>query len=94
MKIILLGDIAVGKTSLIGRYITNTFSNQYKSSIGCELKQKTVQIDKDIQAKLQIWDTAGEERFLDVTKQYYNGSHGAMVVYDLTNKNSFLKMNK
>ena len=94
LKIIVLGDIAVGKTSLIGRYITNTFSNQYKSSIGCELKQKTVQIDKDIQAKLQIWDTAGEERFLAVTKQYYNGSHGAMVVYDLTNKNTFLKMNK
>ena len=94
LKIIVLGDIAVGKTSLIGRYITNTFSDQYKSSIGCELKQKTVDIDKDIQAKLQIWDTAGEERFLAVTKQYYNGSHGAMVVYDVTNKDTFLKMNK
>ena len=94
LKIIVLGDIAVGKTSLIGRYITNTFSNQYKSSIGCELKQKTVDIDKDIQAKLQIWDTAGEERFLAVTKQYYNGSQGAMIVYDLTNKKTFLKMNK
>ena len=94
LKIIVLGDIAVGKTSLIGRYITNTFSDQYKSSIGCELKQKTVDIDKDIQAKLQIWDTAGEERFLAVTKQYYNGSHGAMVVYDVTKKDTFLKMNK
>ena len=94
LKIIVLGDIAVGKTSLIGRYITNTFSDQYKSSIGCELKQKTVDIDKDMQAKLQIWDTAGEERFLAVTKQYYNGSHGAMVVYDVTKKDTFLKMNK
>ena len=94
LKIIVLGDIAVGKTSLIGRYITNTFSDQYKSSIGCELKQKTVDIDKDIQANLQIWDTAGEERFLAVTKQYYNGSHGAMVVYDVTKKDTFLKMNK
>ena len=94
LKIIVLGDIAVGKTSVIGRYITNTFSSQYKSSIGCELKQKTVDIDNDTQAQLQIWDTAGEERFLAVTKQYYNGSHGAMVMYDLTNKATFLKMNK
>lgn len=93
-KIIVLGDIAVGKTSVIGRYITNTFSNEYKSSIGCELKQKTVDIDKDTQVNLQIWDTAGEERFSAVTKQYYNGSHGVMVIYDLTKKDTFLKMNK
>lgn len=92
-KVIVLGDIAVGKTSVIGRYITNTFTEVYKSSIGCEFKKKKIDIDEETQVNLQIWDTAGEERFMSVTKQYYNDSHGAMVIYDLTNKNSFIKMN-
>lgn len=92
-KVIVLGDIAVGKTSVIGRYITNTFTEVYKSSIGCEFKNKKIDIDEESQVNLQIWDTAGEERFMSVTKQYYNDSHGAMIIYDLTNKKSFIKMN-
>ena len=93
-KVIVLGDIAVGKTSVIGRYITNTFSEVHKSSISCEFKKKKIEVDADTEVNLQIWDTVGEERFLSVTKQYYNNSHGAMIIYDLTNRNSFTKMNK
>lgn len=93
-KVIVLGDIAVGKTSVIGRYITNTFSEVHKSSISCEFKKKKIEVDADTEVNLQIWDTVGEEKFLSVTKQYYNGSHGAMIIYDLTNRNSFTKMNK
>ena len=92
-KIIVIGDIAVGKTSVIDRYITNKFSEEHKSTISCEYKKKRIDIDGESEANLQIWDTAGEERFMSVTKQYYNDSHGAMVIYDLTNKNSFIKMN-
>jgi hypothetical protein len=88
-KIIVLGDIAVGKTSVIGRYITNTFSEEYKSSISCEYKEKKIDIDGENIANLQIWDTCGEEKFMSVTKQYYNDAHGAIVVYDLTEKKNF-----
>lgn len=93
-KIIVIGDIAVGKTSVIARYITNTFNEEHISSIGCELKKKTIRIGMDIEVNLQIWDTVGEERFMAVTKQYYNNAHGAMIIYDLTNKISFIQLNK
>ena len=94
LKIIVIGDIAVGKTSVIGRYITNTFSEDHKSSIGCEYKKKKYELDGETSVNLQIWDTAGEERFMSVTRQYYNDSNGAMVIYDVTNKESFTKVDK
>ena len=74
--------------------MTNTFSEEHKSSISCEFKNKKIILDGETSANLQIWDTAGEERFMSVTRQYYNDSNGAIVIYDLTNKDTFLKMNK
>ena len=94
LKIIVLGDISVGKTSVINRFISNTFSDEYKTTINCEFQKKELDIDGETGANLQIWDTAGEERFMAVTKQYYNDSHGVMVIYDLTSKETFVKMNK
>ena len=94
LKMIVLGDIAVRKTSVINRFISNTFSEDYKTSISCEFQKKELDIDGETGVSLQIWDTAGEERFMAVTKQYYNDSHGVMVIYDLTNKETFVKMNK
>ena len=94
LKMIVLGDIAVGKTSVINRFISNTFSDEYKTSISCELQEKELDIDGETGANLQIWDTAGEERFMSVTKQYYIDSHGVMVIYDLTSKKTFEQMNK
>lgn len=94
LKIIVIGDIAVGKTSVIDRYINNKFSEQHKTTINCEFKKKRIDIDGENEANLQIWDTQGEERFMSVTKQYYNDSHGAILVYDLTQKETFTKMNK
>ena len=93
-KIIVLGDIAVGKTSVIGRYITNSFSEEYKSSISCEYKEKKIDLDGDTIANLQIWDTCGEEKFMAVTKQYYNDANGAIVMYDLTERKTFTTMEK
>ena len=94
IKIIVVGDISVGKTSLIRRYITNLFSEDPRASISCEFQKKTLDIDENTSVNLQIWDTAGEEKFMAVTRQYFTDSHGAMIVYDLTNKNTFLKLNK
>ena len=94
LKIIVVGDISVGKTSVIKRYITNTFSEEHKSTISCEFKKKTLEIDAETCANLQIWDTAGEEKFMSVTKQFYTDSNGAMIVYDLTKKDTFLKLDK
>ena len=94
LKMIVLGDIAVGKTSVINRFISNTFSDEHKTSISCEFQEKKLDIDGETGVNLQIWDTAGEERFMSVTKQYYIDSHGVMVIYDLTSKKTFEQMNK
>ena len=69
LKIIVIGNIAVGKTSVIGRYITNTFSEDHKSSIGCEYKTKKFELDGETSVNLQIWDTVSEERFMSITRQ-------------------------
>ncbi len=91
-KIIILGEPAVGKTSIINRFVTNSFSFQEMPSIGPESKMKMIQIDQTTVAKLNIWDTAGEEKFKSITRQYYKDAHGALVIYDVTNEDSFNKL--
>lgn len=91
-KIILLGDIAVGKTSILSRFCTNTYSSDYKCSIGVEFKVKSLNVDQSTIADLKIWDTCGDERYRAVTRQYYNESKGVILVFDLTNKESFKKL--
>ena len=93
-KIIVLGDIAVGKTSFINRYITNNFSEENKSSISTEFKSKKIDLDGETSVDLQIWDTAGQERYMSVTRQCYNDSHGAIIIFDLTNENTILNIDK
>lgn len=88
-KIILVGDIAVGKTALLSRFITDTFSNEYKCNIGVEFKVKTVFLDETKGAELHIWDTCGEERFRSVTRQYFSNANGIIVLFDLTNRITF-----
>jgi len=94
LKIILLGEINVGKSSIIRRYLDNKFNEEAGCSLGCESKMKKLDIDQENEAVLQIWDTAGEEKFNSVTKQYYNDSNGVMVVYDITKEDSFKKLEK
>ena len=88
LKIILIGDSSVGKTNLLTRFVKNEFNQQSKPTIGVDFFSKTVQVDKK-SIKAQIWDTAGQERFKSFSSAYYNGSHGAIIVYDITNKDSF-----
>jgi len=87
-KIVLIGDSAVGKSNLLARYARNEFYPNSKSTIGVEFQTQTMEIDgKEIKA--QIWDTAGQERFRAVTSAYYRGAVGALVVYDISRRQTF-----
>ena len=92
-KILTLGDSGVGKTSIILRYTENTFSkNSQLSSLGVDYKTKIINTDNK-SCKLCIWDTAGQEKFNHLTKQYYKECDGALLIFDLTNKKSYDKIN-
>merc|ERR1719228_1376452 len=88
-KILLIGDSGVGKSSLLLRYSEDTFNETYISTIGVDFKIKTLTLG-DKAVKLQVWDTAGQERFRTITESYYRGSHGIIIVYDITSLASFL----
>ena len=92
-KIVLVGDSSVGKTNLFLRYIKNEFDPQTKATIGVEFGTKIIKIN-NYNIKIQIWDTAGQERYKSITNAYYKGAQGAFLVYDITNKSSFLNIDK
>mmetsp|Transcript_39 Transcript_39/g.105 ORF Transcript_39/g.105 Transcript_39/m.105 type:complete len:203 (-) Transcript_39:148-756(-) len=87
-KVLLIGDSAVGKSSLLLRFADDTYDAVYTSTIGVDFKIRTVRQDSRV-IKLQLWDTAGQERFRTITQSYYRGSHGIIVVFDVTDRNSF-----
>ncbi|KAF7702752.1 Ras-related protein Rab-1A [Cucumispora dikerogammari] len=90
-KYILIGESGVGKTSLIARFCDEIYTNSYTATIGVDFKIKTVEVNNRF-IKLQIWDTAGQERFKTITTSYYRGAHCIIVVFDLTNLESFEKI--
>lgn len=92
-SIILLGESNVGKTSIINKFINGTFSNKLTCTINVEFKTKYLKIDKNLYAKLLIYDTAGQERYRSLTKQYYHNADGIILVFDLTDEDSFNKLN-
>jgi len=92
-KLLLVGDSGVGKSSLLLRFTDNIFSGSFIATIGVDFKIKTVDLNGS-NVKLQIWDTAGQERFRTITSSYYRGSHGIVVVYDVTNPDSFMNVRK
>lgn len=87
-KVVLIGDSAVGKSQLLARFARNEFSLDSKATIGVEFQTRTLLIDHKT-VKAQIWDTAGQERYRAVTSAYYRGAVGAMLVYDMTKRQSF-----
>jgi len=89
LKIVLIGDCNVGKTNLISRFTRNEFNAQSQSTIGVEFSTKSLTFDGNIVVKSQVWDTAGQERYRSITNAYYRGAVGALVVYDITKKQSF-----
>jgi small GTP-binding protein len=90
-KILTIGESGVGKTCILLRYTDNKFIKHHLTTIGIDYKTKDVNINNK-SIKLKIWDTAGQERFRNITQQYYKGADGIVLVFDLTDRNSFEKV--
>jgi small GTP-binding protein len=90
----LLGQASSGKTSLLVRFVDETYSSQgVMATVGIELKSVTLKVD-DSAVRLQIWDTSGQDAFFSLTRQYFRGCQGAVVVFDLTNRESMKSIAK
>ena len=94
IKIINAGDYAVGKTSLAIRYTQNRFSSSYLPTLGVDFYSKMIQYDEDTTLRLVLFDTVGQEKLVTLRKRYYTGAHGAVVVFDITRKESFEHIEK
>ncbi|KAJ8655089.1 hypothetical protein O0I10_009296 [Lichtheimia ornata] len=92
-KLVFLGEQSVGKTSLITRFMYDTFDNTYQATIGIDFLSKTMYLD-DRTIRLQLWDTAGQERFRSLIPSYIRDSSATVIVYDITNRNSFMNTTK
>lgn len=88
LKVIILGDSGVGKTSLMNKFVNDKFSKQYKATIGADFLTKEILIDDKL-VTMQIWDTAGQERFQSLGVAFYRGADSCVLVYDITDQKSF-----
>lgn len=88
-KCVLLGDASVGKSSLVTRLTQNKFSDYAEATVGAAFAAQTITLQDNTQVKFEIWDTAGQERFRSLAPMYYRGATCAIVVFDVTNKNTF-----
>lgn len=93
LQLVFLGEQSVGKTSLITRFMYDTFDNTYQATIGIDFLSKTMYLE-DRTVRLQLWDTAGQERFRSLIPSYIRDSSVAVVVYDITNRASFQNTSK
>ncbi|PAA53276.1 hypothetical protein BOX15_Mlig015190g5 [Macrostomum lignano] len=89
MKILVIGDPTVGKTSFVHRYVNNMFQTDYKQTIGVDFALKVIRWSDTQTIKLQMWDIAGQERFTSMTRVYYRDAHAAVIVFDLTKRSTF-----
>lgn len=87
-KVIIIGDSGIGKTVLITRFCQSTFKESYVATIGVDFKIKTMTVGNR-RYKLQIWDTAGQQRFKNITQTYYKGAAGIILTYSIIDRNSF-----
>lgn len=93
LKLLIIGESNVGKTSILQRFIDNSFEKSFSTTIGIDFRSKSIKVDKQ-EIELQIWDTAGQERFFSITKSYYRGSDGIFLTFDLTSEDSFKALPK
>lgn len=91
LKILIIGESGVGKSSLLLRFTDDTFDPEQAATIGVDFKVKNLTVDGN-KTKLAIWDTAGQERFRTLTPSYYRGAQGVILVYDVCSKSSFNKL--
>ena len=92
-KIVLIGDSGVGKSNLLLRYTKDQFKINSQSTIGVEFATRSIQID-DQYVRAQIWDTAGQERYRAITNAYYRNAVGALLIYDISKRNTFENINR
>ncbi|KXN90058.1 Ras-related protein Rab-4A [Leucoagaricus sp. SymC.cos] len=93
MKYIIIGEAGTGKSCLLHHFTHNSFKDHSQHTIGVEFSSRTVKLGEK-RIKLQLWDTAGQERFRSVTRSYYRGAAGAILVYDITNRESFTNLDR
>jgi len=92
LKLLTIGDQFVGKSSIINRYIDDKFNENIRPTLAIDYKTKMIQKGENL-IKISIYDTAGEEKYRHLIKNYYNGSNGILLVFDITDKNSFDNLN-
>lgn len=88
---IVLGEAEIGKTALLSKYVNNKFPPHYRATIGADFLSKKIQVE-DGMLTLQLWDTSGQERFQSLGAAFYRGADCCILVYDLTNRNSFERL--
>ena len=88
-KIVLIGNISVGKSSIIKRFVNNEFDEEYVCTIGTELSKKSLLVGQNKMLELFIWDTCGQEKYRSITRQYYAKAHTILLVFDLTSEKAF-----
>jgi len=91
VKLIVIGSSGVGKSSLLLRYAMDTFKEDTRTTIGVDFKHKKLKVDGEL-VNCQIWDTAGQDRFSCISKEYYRGANGCLLVYDITDEASFARI--
>ena len=92
-KVIIIGEPAVGKTSLVKQYVTDQFSQEYKSTMGANIYLKTVEMEDGVKVKFTLWDIAGQrERFAQMQNIYFQGAQGCIIVYDISRRVTFSKI--
>lgn len=92
-KVLIIGNSGVGKSALLVRFADNVFSTNFITTVGVDFRIHTFNVDGE-KIKLQVWDTAGQERFRTITSTYYRATHGVIVVYDVTNGESFVSVKR
>ena len=88
-KLVIIGDASTGKSSLLRRYCENTFDENYKCTVGVDFQIKILKMNDGRIVKLQIWDTAGQDRYKVMTKSYYRNAKACLIVYDITRRETF-----
>ena len=90
-KILIVGDINTGKTAILDQFANGHFDGSYISTIGIDFNVKIIPVENNGKVKLQVWDTCGQERFRALTRSYYRNASAVVIVYDITNRNTFEK---
>lgn len=88
-RVILIGDSTVGKSSLLRQFTDGSFIQSSDPTVGVDFHVRIIELDESVRVKLQLWDTAGQERFRSITRSYYRNCAGCLIIYDITNRESF-----